>query len=212
MSLPKSEISEILNVFGNVLTRLVDRVENNREFQPYERRALLDTMYMKLCGMRTQEILDDAEQNRHLILKRGVPKKNKEYTGIPGEVTLETDTNIVHIHDGKTVGGVALARMMDIVGDYVVETQLPTAENNYTWYRKYKSGWVEMGGAYSQRNENISFPIILSDDTYTIMLSFNSSSGNNCQYNSFSYTSKTNRGFTVINSGSICGDWIVYGK
>jgi len=30
--------------------------------------------------------------------------------------------------------------------DYVIESQMPTAENNYTWYRKYKSGWVEQGG------------------------------------------------------------------
>lgn len=30
--------------------------------------------------------------------------------------------------------------------DVVVETQLPTSENNYTWYRKYASGWVEQGG------------------------------------------------------------------
>ena len=47
MSLPKSELSEILNAMGNVLTRLVDRVENDREFQPYERRAILNTMYEK---------------------------------------------------------------------------------------------------------------------------------------------------------------------
>ena len=33
--------------------------------------------------------------------------------------------------------------------DYVVESQLPTAQNNYTWYRKYKSGWVEQGGTTS---------------------------------------------------------------
>lgn len=30
--------------------------------------------------------------------------------------------------------------------DYVVESQAPTSSNNYTWYRKYKSGWVEQGG------------------------------------------------------------------
>lgn len=30
--------------------------------------------------------------------------------------------------------------------DFVVAFQRPTAENNYTWYRKYKSGWVEQGG------------------------------------------------------------------
>lgn len=31
-------------------------------------------------------------------------------------------------------------------GDYVVSWQAPTAENGYTWYRLYKSGWVEQGG------------------------------------------------------------------
>ena len=30
--------------------------------------------------------------------------------------------------------------------DIVVDWQKPTAENNYKWYRKYKSGWVEQGG------------------------------------------------------------------
>lgn len=27
--------------------------------------------------------------------------------------------------------------------DYVIAMQRPTADNGYTWYRKYKSGWVE---------------------------------------------------------------------
>ena len=30
-------------------------------------------------------------------------------------------------------------------GDYVIETQLPTEDNDYSWYRLYKSGWVEQG-------------------------------------------------------------------
>lgn len=34
--------------------------------------------------------------------------------------------------------------------DYVVESQLPTADNNYTWYNKYKSGRIEMGGVYQK--------------------------------------------------------------
>lgn len=33
--------------------------------------------------------------------------------------------------------------------DYVVESQAPNADNNYTWYRKYVSGWVEMGGRFA---------------------------------------------------------------
>lgn len=53
--------------------------------------------------------------------------------------------------------------------DYVVESQLPTSDNGYTWYRKYKSGWVEQGGqkgAPSGASE-ISFPIPMSNSEYT---------------------------------------------
>lgn len=146
MSLPKSELSEILNAMGNVLTRLVDRVENDREFQPYERRAILNTMYEKMCGVQMQEILDDANKSHSLVPKRGDGAVNDAYTGVPGEITVDMDAKTVRVHDGKTTGGIAMARATDVSGDSVIETQLPTAENNYTWYRKYKSGWVEMGG------------------------------------------------------------------
>lgn len=30
--------------------------------------------------------------------------------------------------------------------DAVIDYQEPTSANNWTWYRKYKSGWVEQGG------------------------------------------------------------------
>lgn len=39
--------------------------------------------------------------------------------------------------------------------DYVIESQFPTAENNYTWYRKYKSGWVEQGGIQTGSQEAV---------------------------------------------------------
>ena len=33
--------------------------------------------------------------------------------------------------------------------DIIVEWQRPSSANNYTWYRKYKSGWVEQGGTFN---------------------------------------------------------------
>lgn len=41
-------------------------------------------------------------------------------------------------------------RNVDITagGDAVIAYQMPNAGNNYTWYRKYASGWVEQGGIY----------------------------------------------------------------
>lgn len=63
--------------------------------------------------------------------------------------------------------------------DYVVASQAPTAENNYTWYRKYKSGWVEQGGmmTWDLNNNNVwitntvSFPLPMKDTLYTPIFS-----------------------------------------
>ena len=64
--------------------------------------------------------------------------------------------------------------------DYVVETQAPTAENNYTWYRKYKSGWVEQGGstiinaqkANTQLYTDVNLPITMANQAYLVNIAF----------------------------------------
>lgn len=49
---------------------------------------------------------------------------------------LEALNNKVDLPTGDSQDGI----------DYVVDWQKPTESNGYTWYRKYKSGWVEQGG------------------------------------------------------------------
>ena len=57
----------------------------------------------------------------------------------------------------------------DVV-DYVVEVQRPTEENGYTWYRKYKSGWVEQGGIFTGQTNRptITLPVTMSNEHYTV--------------------------------------------
>ena len=53
--------------------------------------------------------------------------------------------------------------------DYVVEKQDPTSANGYTWYRKYKSGWVEQGGILGSLNNSkitISLPVEMANTKY----------------------------------------------
>jgi len=59
--------------------------------------------------------------------------------------------------------------------DYVIASQAPTAENNYTWYRKYKSGWVEQGGRWTGSLEcvqdqevyqQVNLPVTMADTMY----------------------------------------------
>lgn len=53
--------------------------------------------------------------------------------------------------------------------DYVVESQLPTAGNNYIWYRKYRSGWVEQGGN-TTGNASITLPVTMADLNYNLLI------------------------------------------
>ena len=56
--------------------------------------------------------------------------------------------------------------------DYVIDYQAPTAENNYTWYRLYKSGWVEQGGVFTKTSNPTSVSLIktMADTNYSITL------------------------------------------
>lgn len=60
---------------------------------------------------------------------------------------------------------------------FLVATQRPTAENNYTWYRLYSDGWVEQGGYYDRGsfgtlwNTTITMPLEMSITNYHIIVS-----------------------------------------
>ena len=88
--------------------------------------------------------------SRQIQFRRGTASEHNDFTGAIGEVTMDTDNKTLRVHDGETVGGTALAKQSEIPDlgplDYVIEWQMPNANNSYTWYRKYKSGWVEQGG------------------------------------------------------------------
>lgn len=54
--------------------------------------------------------------------------------------------------------------------DFVIDYKVPTASDP-TWYRKYKSGWVEQGGVgtsqqYNVTNRNVTFLINMKDTSY----------------------------------------------
>ena len=100
-------------------------------------------------------------------IRRGTTLENDAFTGAIGEITMDTTTKGLRVHDGSTQGGIEIPTAM--TSDYVVESQLPTAENNYTWYRKYKSGWVEQGGqipAQAGGSFNVTLPVEMADTNY----------------------------------------------
>ena len=51
---------------------------------------------------------------RILQIRRGTTDENNAFTGMPGEITMDTTAKTLRIHDGTTLGGFVLARLDDI--------------------------------------------------------------------------------------------------
>ena len=161
--------------------------------------------------------------SRQIQLRRGTQDEHEKFTGAPGEVTVDTTNNTIRVHDGQTVGGTPMARADSVTdmtdADYVVAWQAPTPENNYTWYRKYRSGWVEQGGKNSV--QTVTLPIEMANTNYHVFLTGTCSSNNNNIY-IFGWRDLTTTSFitegNVVNSSGGSGSantavkyWAVYG-
>lgn len=112
-----------------------------------------------------------------------------------------TNTNNISNLTNKTNG----------ISDYVIESQTPTAENNYTWYRKYKSGWVEQGGiatAAPQSACQITYPITMSNANYTLLAFSKSPHETSAEtVHGCHYTNKTTNTCSIISLNSE-GNWL----
>ncbi len=162
-------------ILYGVLLRLIDNGEN---LTPLERRDLINKVISAHCDQTADEILALTTNNRKLQIKRGNAAKNSAYTGVPGELTMNTDLNTLCVHDGHTPGGTVLARMADIQ----TQTELPdnmvyiteTGSNETCWWRKYSNGYMDMGGHYTGNSGTVHFPFELADTNFDIMIDKNS--------------------------------------
>lgn len=93
--------------------------------------------------------------------------------------------------------------------DYVVESKYPTTDDP-TWYRKYKSGWLEQGGRIAPTTNaslTYSFPKPFLDSDYTLTVGVISGDNytksvqlNSISPTSFSYKIATDGGNLVANT------------
>lgn len=92
------------------------------------------------------------------------------------EAITEVSQQIIDLGDISAIHDSISTLNTRIMGlqDYVIESQIPSEENNYTWYRKYKSGWIEQGGiAKTEATNNqwsgisITFPKQMANNMYT---------------------------------------------
>lgn len=100
--------------------------------------------------------------------------------------------------------------------DYVVEFKRPTAEDP-TWYRKYKSGWLEQGGmaVYVQNNwVTINFLIPFLDTKYTVSVTQAQETTAGSWVNASNIVRKAGNDFIQVSIYSSTGyvDWYACGQ
>ena len=69
-----------------------------------------------------------------LQIRRGTGAQNDNFTGLAGEITFDTDAKTIRVHDGETLGGVALARADEI----------PTADTSFDIDSVPDTKWAEI--------------------------------------------------------------------
>lgn len=96
--------------------------------------------------------------------------------------------------------------------DAVIEYQEPTSENSYTWYRKYKSGWIEQGGKLNPSITSVSLPVKMSDSNYNCFITYTqTTSSDAARLNKFTTATQSTTNFTVTSS-TLNRIWQVSGK
>ena len=86
---------------------------------------------------------------------------------------LVTGVNIKTVNGYDLLGSGEVFITIGSNGHEVVDYQAPTADNNYTWYRKYADGWVEQGGQAMTNSGNpkqVTLPVTMANNAYQIFL------------------------------------------
>lgn len=89
-------------------------------------------------------------------------KTNASIANLDGDI-VEAQGDIEALQTGKA--NTALDNIPTNY-DYVVESQV---NSDGSWYRKYKSGWLEQGNTAETNNVTITFPKPFADTSYTLV-------------------------------------------
>ena len=143
----------------------------------------LESQYIDIADKESTIILlakiaaihDEIEAFNEEITSIGdISEIQSNISSLQNSVSGLTTTTTTHTSDISTLN----TRTNGLL-DYVIESQVATAENNYTWYRKYKSGWIEQGGQKYTNAGNataVTLPIEMANTNYNIFIQGRTSS------------------------------------
>lgn len=96
--------------------------------------------------------------SRILQIRRGTSAQNDNFTGMPGELSFDTDAKTLRVHDGEMLGGYALAR-----ADAVPATPGNGDDNNNAGFDIYSVPDDFWQAKVSQFAPSSSFTVLVSE-------------------------------------------------
>lgn len=126
---------------------------------------VLKDLQDELDGLSDQ-YADIADKESTTTLLARISAIHEEIVAVSAQITelgdistlrqsVATNGNNITTLDTRTTG----------LLDYVVASQTPSADNNYIWYRKYRSGWVEQGQKYGSlanaTHQTVTLPVAM---------------------------------------------------
>ena len=141
-----------------------------------DRKDEIDSLYSQYS--------DIANKESTTTLLARITEIHNEIVAVSAQITALGDITTLRSDVSTNTGNITTldTRTTGLL-DYVIASQAPTADNNYTWYRKYKSGWVEQGGQATiaaqntQLNTDVNLPITMANQAYFVSVVFISDGG-----------------------------------
>lgn len=156
--------------------------------------------------------------SKQIQIRRGTATEHDDFTGALGEITMDITNKTLRVHDGETPGGTTLAKKSEIPDltnlDYVIEYQ---TNSDGSWYRKYKSGWLEQGGHVkigAPQSEYVTtvFPKPFVDTTYVLHRTVvGGGSMKEWDSNGWTISSRTKSQFVCYSTSVNPSDWYACG-
>lgn len=142
-----------------------------------------------------------------LQLRKGTKVQNDAFTGAEAELTYDSTSKGLRLHDGTQQGGYEVP--------VLVAVQRPTAENNYTWFRVWSDGWVEQGGYVARGTAGsitVTFPVELAEaPKIATQMMYNITETSNVTWLSNSFNSVTATSLSIYRHATIDKSWTVEG-
>lgn len=122
-------------------------------------------------GSSAKNIGFDASRSNSIYGNSNTVQPNAvKYRAMVQLVTGATDEAVATVGTVVAQVGELNSRTSGII-DYIVRFQQPNADNNYTYVREYKSGWIEQGGVITVNATAtgvvVTFPVEMMDANYS---------------------------------------------